>query len=80
MINATQKAAEILLNPENAGPLFDLMIWANQPQLEENDDYDDVLDMCWQKLDLCRLARAEYARKRLAPESVTLNASDPLLQ
>lgn len=65
MIEPLKCAARIVLNDALlAEPLFDLMLWADQPNLKDNNDYDEILELLYLKTQHCRDARAVYARDR----------------
>jgi len=67
MVNPIECAARIILNdPSLAEPLFDLLLWANQPNLAQNNIYDELLEMTYMKLQHCRDARDIYAKGRAA--------------
>ena len=67
MINPQVSVAQILLNnPDLAVPLFDLLIWANQPNLVENGDYQELLKLAFVNLQAYEDARDAYAKKRVA--------------
>lgn len=67
MIDPQKRAAQILLNnPDLAEPLLDLLIWANQPKLGDNNDYDELLNQCYVKLQHCRDGRDKYITGRAA--------------
>lgn len=69
MINPQRCAHNIVLNnpAAQAAELFDLLVWAaDQPNLKENSDYDEILDMLWLKIQASRDARDAYAKQRVA--------------
>lgn len=68
MINPQERARRIILNdPALAEPLFDLLVWvADQPNLKENSDYDETLDLLWLKIQASRDARDAYVKQRVA--------------
>lgn len=68
MIDPQKCARRLILNdPALAEPLFDLLVWvADQPDIKENSDYDEILDMLWLKIQASRDARDAYAKKRIA--------------
>lgn len=69
MINPQRCAHNIVLNDSaaQAAELFDLLVWmADQPNLKENADYDEILDMLWLKIQAGRDARDRYAKERVA--------------
>jgi len=67
VIDPQASVSQILLNnPDLAVPLFDLLIWVNQPNLAENDDYDRLLELLYGKTQNCRDARDVYAKNRAA--------------
>lgn len=68
MIDPRQRARNIILNnPDLAVDLFDLLVWADQPNLSENTDYDGILDDLFVKIQACRDSRDAYAKTRAAP-------------
>lgn len=68
MIDPQKCARHLTLNDPaaQAESLFDLLVWADQPNLKENPDYDEILDMLWLKIQASRDARDDYAKKRIA--------------
>lgn len=67
MINPQASVALILLNnPDLAVPLFDLLIWVNQPNLAENGDYNEILETIYGKTQNCLDARDAYTKQRVA--------------
>lgn len=67
MINPQDRARRIILNdPALADDVFWLLVWADQPNLKENPDYDEALDILWLKIKACRDARDAYAKERVA--------------
>lgn len=67
MINPQACAERIILNdPSLAEPLLDLLLWADQQNLKENTDYDEILDILWLKIDAGRNARDAYTKSRVA--------------
>jgi len=62
------KSLEIILQyPDLAIPLFDLMVWAaNTPNLKDDNDYDEGLNLVYSHLDQCRAQRDLYAKNRAA--------------
>lgn len=67
MINPTECAERIVLNDDVAKELFDLLLWAaEQPDLKDNSDYDEIMGNLYKKLQDCRDARERYAKGRAA--------------
>lgn len=67
MIDPIKCAERITRNdPDLAEPLLDLLIWANQPDLSQNNDYDEALSRLYARLQDCRDARARYVVGRAA--------------
>lgn len=65
MIDPQACAERILENePALAEPLFDLLLWANRPNLGDDNDYDEILNLAYSKLDHCRAQRDLYAKTR----------------
>lgn len=67
MIDPQKCAAKIVLNdPALAESLLDLLVWAKQPNLEDNNDYDEILSMLYGKLQHARDSRDKYLTDRAA--------------
>lgn len=68
MIDPTKCAERILRNePDLAVPLLDLLIWAaDQPNLKDNNDYDEILESLYARTDHSRKARTAYIDGRAA--------------
>ena len=67
MIDPQAAVAQILLNnPDLAVPLFDLLIWADQSNLAENGDYNEILETVYGKTQNCLDARNAYMKGRAA--------------
>ena len=68
MINPIECAARLIENdPGNlAEYLLDLMIWANRPSLGGEDDYDEILNNLYIKLDCAQESRDSYVKSRTA--------------
>lgn len=67
-MNDPRRSAQriILNNPDLADDLFALLAWADQPNLKENADYDEILNMLWVKTQKSREARDAYVKEQAA--------------
>jgi hypothetical protein len=67
-INATQSASDILRNnPDAAQDLMDVVIKAaTEPGFKDSGEYDDILNLCWVKMQQCRVERDRHIASRAA--------------
>lgn len=73
MINPTECAARIIENnPELAEPLLDLLLWANKPNLANDEDYDDLLESLYAMTPDSIEARKAYISARIAGAVISI--------
>jgi hypothetical protein len=68
MIDPIKCAERLIENDPSglAGDLLDLMIWVNRPNLEDDGDYNEILNNLYVKLESTQRSRDEYVKRRAA--------------
>lgn len=65
MINPQECAERIILNdPDLAEPLFDLLLCAVEPGFKDSNEFDDIKQMLYLKIQHCRESRRRYEKSR----------------
>lgn len=66
MINPQKCAERIILNdPDLAEPLFDLLLCAVDPGFKDSNEFDEIKEMLYVKIQHCRDSRAKYEKARM---------------
>jgi hypothetical protein len=66
-INPTKSASRILeSNPDLATDLMDLIICVGEAGFRDSNEYDEIKDLCWAKIQAGRDARDTYIASRAA--------------
>lgn len=61
LLNPTKSVTDILeSNPDLAKQVLDLLICATTPGFKESNEYDEIKDLCWVRLQQGRAARDAY--------------------